>query len=192
VGTDAVGSVTVAAVPFGGTTPIAGASATGTPLGFSLSIPSSGVPANVYLEVTSSDAAWTRTHVYPFRPLDWPQTVELGLWRGEAFFANFFVNSGGVKQLVGTSVVRVFVQDCAGKGVAGATVAASSGGTVRYTDEVYPNPALQSTAPIGLSYILNVPPGPALVTAVLAGKILKPVKIVAVAQTVVCVAVLAE
>jgi hypothetical protein len=123
-----------------------------TPGMYSVSITTGGTPVNGYLKVTHSGQL--DTYAYPAVPLAGNLTTNV-LMPTSSELA-FLGTAVGVTQKVDSGFVGVIVKDCLGATVAGATVATTPAGPVRYNSGSTPSANATATSTDGVAYVFNV------------------------------------
>ncbi|HVJ21653.1 MAG TPA: carboxypeptidase-like regulatory domain-containing protein [Polyangiaceae bacterium] len=133
---------------------------------YELTLPTGGAPLGAYLFVSADGSV--DTYVYPPHPfvdddeLDVP-LITSALRTGIADEANVALQAD-------KGLLYVFVLDCNGDPVQGATVTTNPAGEfVSYTEGFVPSPDATSTDGSGAAYVFNLPPGNVEVDATIDG-----------------------
>jgi len=130
--------------------------------GYSLSLPTGGVPLDVHLEGSAS--TYRPSALYPAVDLYQNSAAGLVVIVTQAIF-NDLAEISGVTQDSSNGAVGVVVLDCNGSAVAGAVVDIPGGTVVYQGSNGVPNGAAIMTGSDGLALVFNVPAGSATLSA---------------------------
>jgi hypothetical protein len=141
-----------------------------------------GAPLSWFFHI--SDNGYIDTYYYPSRPLthdvSYPSLLLLTSMDMAtlASLAQITVNPGD-------STALLTVNDCNGTPVAGATIATTPAGTIRYFNGVQPSTTATATDAGGVVMVANLPPGNVMLSATAGGMAFKAVNFESVAGAII-------
>lgn len=146
---------------------------------FSFSVNSNGTPVDG-LHLHASASGRIDSYYFPSRPLTADITVPLAVLSTQEQTA--LASDAGVQLTTGDGHVLLTVSDCNEHPIAGATLASSPGGTVRYFDGVQPSMTRTATDPGAVVMVANLPPGKVTLAVTAGGMQLPPRDVTVVAN----------
>jgi len=132
---------------------------------YELTVPTGGAPLDAYLYVSADGSV--DSYVYP--PIPFVDDDELDVPLITSALRTGIADEANVTLEADTGVLYVFVRDCNGDPVEGATVTTNPPGDLSYTAGFVPAPDATSTDGSGAAYIFNLPPGNVEVDATIDG-----------------------
>lgn len=134
---------------------------------FSMSVPTGTTPIDGYLR--GQAAGFLDTYVYAANPAYESATQDVVFISAATRDQLVFLAS--VTQSAGNGLLPVFVLDCNGNPVAGATISLTpSSGTIRYASGGLPSTSATATDATGAAFIFNVTPGTVTIDGQLTGQ----------------------
>ena len=161
-------------------TPIAGPVTTDANGSFSFSLNTNGTPVD-NLDLYASAPGRIASYYFPSSAVTADLTVGLAVLSMQEQTA--LASDAGLQFTAGDGHILLNIEDCNGNPIAGATLAASPAGTVRYFDGVHPSMTATATDAGAVAMVANLPPGKVTLTATAGGMQLPPLELIVVASS---------